>query len=143
MNKEKTLGRRRISRAFRVRKKLHGCAERPRFSVACTLKHVSVQVIDDVSGKTLVSASTYEKDVQTSVKYGGNCAAASEIGKLIAQRALAAGITQVQFDRGHSRYHGRVAALAEAAREAGLKKHFRDRARLPKKSLDFGSFTEI
>ena len=69
----------------------------------------------------MVTASTYEEAVKKSVAYGGNCAAATEIGKLIAQRAMAAGVTQVQFDRGSNRYHGRIAALATAAREAGLK----------------------
>lgn len=121
VNKEKLLNRRRTNRAHRVRKKLHGCTERPRFAVSRSLKHVSAQIIDDVTGKTLVSASTYEKNVHEKVPYGGNAAAATEIGKLIAERALAAGIAQVQFDRGHSRYHGRVAALADAARAAGLK----------------------
>lgn len=119
MNKEKTLGRRRVRRAYRVRKRLHGTVERPRLTVDRSLKHIAVQIIDDVAGKTLVSASTREKEGAGG--YGGNKSSAAAIGKLIAERAVAAGITQVQFDRGDTRYHGRVAALADAAREAGLK----------------------
>jgi large subunit ribosomal protein L18 len=121
VNKEKLLNRRRIRRAFRVRKKFTGSAEKPRLSVDRSLKHIAVQIIDDVAGKTLVSASTRDAETRGKTKYGGNKDAASSIGKLIAERALAAGISQVQFDRGDNRYHGRVAALAEAAREAGLK----------------------
>lgn len=85
-----------------------------------TLQNISVQLIDDARGVTLASATTRDKALKSSVKYGGNCAAAAEVGKIIAQRALAAGIQQVTFDRGHNKYHGRVAALADAAREAGL-----------------------
>jgi len=80
--------------------------------------NVGVQLIDDESGKTIASASTRDKAI--SVTYGGNCEAASQIGKIIAEKAIAAGIKTVRFDRGHLKYHGRVAALADAAREAGL-----------------------
>jgi large subunit ribosomal protein L18 len=78
------------------------------------------QIIDDIAGKTLVSASTRDKDLRGSVKFGGNIDAAKIVGKSVAEKALAAGIEQVCFDRGHCQYHGRVAALADAAREAGL-----------------------
>jgi len=103
----------------RIRKDVRGSAERPRLAVFRSLRHIYTQVIDDAKGQTLVSASTAEKS--GSVKNGGNIAAAVETGKVIAQRAKEAGIDQVVFDRGGHRYHGRVKALAEAAREAGLK----------------------
>jgi large subunit ribosomal protein L18 len=80
----------------------------------------SAQLIDDLAGKTLVSGSTREKELRGSIGYGGNCAAAAKLGKVVAERAKAAGIERVAFDRGHCRYHGRVAAFADAAREAGL-----------------------
>jgi large subunit ribosomal protein L18 len=85
-----------------------------------SLKNVGCQVIDDTTGQTLVSVSTRDKSVRDQVGYGGNKTAAQAIGKMIAEKALAAGISQVCFDRGHYKYHGRVAALADAAREAGL-----------------------
>jgi large subunit ribosomal protein L18 len=83
-------------------------------------KHIYAQVIDDAAGKTIASASTLDKELRESVKYGGNKAAAAAVGKVVAQRALAAGVTQVAFDRRQYKYHGRVAALANAARDAGL-----------------------
>ena len=89
-------------------------------SVSRSHKHIGVQIIDDVRGQTLVSASTQEKDVAGKIQYGGNQDAAVEIGKIIAERASTIEIRQVCFDRGSYKYHGRVAALAEAAREAGL-----------------------
>lgn len=89
-------------------------------SVARSHKHISAQVIDDLSGKTLVSASSLDKKLSGSLKAGGNRDAAQVVGKAIAERAIAAGIKAVCFDRGPYRYHGRVAALAEAAREGGL-----------------------
>jgi large subunit ribosomal protein L18 len=101
----------------RIRKKLQGTAERPRLNVYRSLNHIYVQVVDDLNGKTLVSASTAEGEGKTS---GGNVAAAKEIGKAIAERAKAKGITKVVFDRGGYIYHGRVKALADAAREGGL-----------------------
>ncbi len=110
----------RTRRKHRVRKHIRGTAERPRLSVFRSLKHTYAQVIDDVAGKTLVSASSVDKDLSGEVKYGGNRAAAEVIGKLVAERARAAGITKVCFDRGSCQYHGRVAALANAAREGGL-----------------------
>jgi large subunit ribosomal protein L18 len=103
-----------------VRKRIRGTAERPRLTVFRSLKHTYAQVIDDSIGRTLVSASTLDKDLAGSLKYGGNIEAATAIGKAIAERALAAGIKQVAFDRGPAQYHGRVAALAQAAREGGL-----------------------
>jgi large subunit ribosomal protein L18 len=111
------LNRQRLRRKFRVRKRLTGTPERPRLSVTRSHKNISVQVIDDEAGKTLASASTLEKAISA---YGGNKDAAALIGKAIAERAVAAGVKQVCFDRGPYKYHGRVAALADAAREAGL-----------------------
>lgn len=102
----------------RVRAKISGTAERPRLCVFRSLSNIYAQVIDDVAGKTLVSASTLDKSLEA---YGGNTEAAKAVGKLVAERALAAGIENVVFDRGGYLYHGRVAALAESAREAGLK----------------------
>ena len=110
----------RTRRAFRVRKRIRGTSDRPRLTVHRSNQHIYVQVIDDVSGKTLAAASTVDKDLRSDVKYGGNKTAAQAIGKAIAERAKAAGVTQVRFDRGPSQYHGRVAALADAAREGGL-----------------------
>lgn len=102
----------------RIRKKLAGTTERPRLAVFRSLNHIYVQVIDDVKGVTVVSASTAEKEFRG--RAGGNVAAAKDIGKLIAERAKEKGITSVVFDRGGYIYHGRVRSLAEAAREAGL-----------------------
>jgi large subunit ribosomal protein L18 len=107
-------------RAFRVRNRVRGTAERPRMCVNRSLKNLSVQLIDDASGKTLVSATTLDKALRSDFKTGGNCDAASKLGKIVAEKALAAGVKQVAFDRGRCRYHGRVAALADAARAAGL-----------------------
>ena len=103
----------------RIRKKLQGTAERPRLNVYRSLNHIYAQVIDDMSGRTLVSASTAEGKKENR-RTGGNVAAAKEIGKTIAERAKAKGVTKVVFDRGGYIYHGRVKALADAAREAGL-----------------------
>jgi large subunit ribosomal protein L18 len=85
-----------------------------------TLKNIGVQLIDDTAGRTIVSATTQDKAVRAKVKYGGNCAAATILGQVIAEKAIAAGVKEVAFDRGHCKYHGRVAALADAAREGGL-----------------------
>ncbi len=104
----------------RIRKKVHGTAERPRLAVFRSLKHIYAQIIDDESGRTLVAASTLEKDLRS--EKNGNIEAARRVGKAIAEKALAAGITKVVFDRGGYVYHGRVKALIEAAREAGLNK---------------------
>jgi len=100
----------------RIREKMAGTAERPRLNVYRSLNHIYAQVIDDQKGETLLSAST----LQAKAKTGGNVAAAKEIGKAIAEQAVAKGIKRVVFDRGGYLYHGRVKALADAAREAGL-----------------------
>ena len=103
----------------RVRAKVAGTAERPRLNVFRSLNHIYAQVIDDASATTLASASTLTKKGEDK-KAGGNIAAASEVGKLIAERAKDKGVTKVVFDRGGYLYHGRIKALADAAREAGL-----------------------
>jgi large subunit ribosomal protein L18 len=111
----------RVRRHIRLRKKLSGTAERPRLSVYKSLHHIYAQLIDDVQGKTLLSASTVDPEVRTQINgYGGNIESAKLVGKLIAQKAQDKGIKQVVFDRGGYKFHGRVAALAEAARENGL-----------------------
>jgi large subunit ribosomal protein L18 len=120
MEHSRRLLRLRQRRAFRVRKRVRGTTERPRLSVVRSHKHISVQVIDDLSGKTLVAASSQDKQLTGKLKSGGNSDAAQAVGKAIAERAIAAGIKAVCFDRGAYRYHGRVAALANAAREGGL-----------------------
>ena len=108
----------RIRRHRRVRKQVRGTIQRPRLAVFRSNKHISAQVIDDVAGRTLASASTVETSVATSGT--GNVDAATEVGRLVAERAKAAGVDKVVFDRGGFLYHGRVAAVADAAREAGL-----------------------
>lgn len=120
MDHSKHLLQQRKRRAFRVRKRIRGTEERPRLSVARSHKHISVQIIDDDSGKTLASASSLDKKLAGKLKSGANCDAAQAVGKAIAERAIAAGIKAVCFDRGPYRYHGRVATLANAAREGGL-----------------------
>lgn len=108
-------------RAARVRRQLKKVAgERPRLSVHRSSKHIYAQIIDDVKGHTLASASTLEKDLKGSLKTGADQAAATQVGKLLAERAVKAGVKEVVFDRGPYIYHGRVKALAEAAREGGL-----------------------
>ncbi|QDH16464.1 50S ribosomal protein L18 [Swingsia samuiensis] len=109
--------RRRQRLRFQLRRKSGG---RPRLSVFRSSKHIHAQIIDDAQGRTLASASTLEKDIRSNGKTGANVDAASVIGKLIAERALEAGVKTVVFDRGAYVYHGRVKALAEAAREGGL-----------------------
>lgn len=104
----------------RVRTKVSGTAERPRLSVYRSVGHIYAQVIDDRSGRTLVSASSIDKEVKKGLKGGGNIASAKAVGKIIAERAKAAEVVKVVFDRGGYKYHGRVKALADAAREAGL-----------------------
>jgi large subunit ribosomal protein L18 len=105
----------------RIRRKVRGSTERPRLAVYRSLNHIYAQVIDDERGQTLASASTTEKDLRSGT--GGNIEAAERIGRTIAERALAAGISQVVFDRGGYLYHGRVKALTDAARAAGLNKN--------------------
>ncbi|MDP9147220.1 MAG: 50S ribosomal protein L18 [Acidobacteriota bacterium] len=104
----------------RVRTKVSGTTERPRLCVYRSLGHIYAQVIDDRTGNTLVSASSVDGETKKNLKSGGNIAAAKVIGKAVAERAKAAGVQKVVFDRGGYKYHGRVKALADAAREAGL-----------------------
>ncbi|MDP9337247.1 MAG: 50S ribosomal protein L18 [Acidobacteriota bacterium] len=104
----------------RVRTKVSGTTERPRLCVYRSLGHIYAQVIDDRTGNTLVSASSVDGETKKNLKTGGNIAAAKVIGKSVAERAKAAGVHKVVFDRGGYKYHGRVKALADAAREAGL-----------------------
>ena len=121
MSVKQKLAKRVVRRRFRVRNTIRRSAKgRPRLSVFRSNKHIYAQIIDDAEGRTLVSASTMEKTIAGAGGYGGNKEFASKIGKLIAQRAKEQGITEVVFDRGPYQYHGRVAALADAAREAGL-----------------------
>jgi len=105
---------------LRVRKKISGTPARPRLCVFRSNTNIYAQIIDDTTGTTLVSASTLEKALKDSLEFGGNITGASAVGKLVAERALEKGISEVVFDRGGYIFHGRVAALAEAAREAGL-----------------------
>ena len=114
----KNVTRRRVHE--RIRKKVMGTSERPRLNVYRSLNHIYVQVIDDMKGVTLVSANSAEGNKETR-RVGGNLAAAKNVGKAVAERAKAKGIEKVVFDRGGYIYHGRVKALADAAREAGLK----------------------
>jgi large subunit ribosomal protein L18 len=105
----------------RVRQRVTGTTERPRLCVFRSLHHIYAQVIDDQNGRTLASASSLDTGTRATLKGGGNIAAARIVGKIIAERARSAGVQQVVFDRGGYMYHGRVQALANAAREAGLK----------------------
>lgn len=107
-------------RHLRVRKKIQGTQARPRLNVFRSSKHIYAQLIDDVSGVTIVSASTLDKELNGQIENGGNIDAAQKVGQLVAQRAKEKGLGQVVFDRGGYLYHGRVQALADAAREAGL-----------------------
>lgn len=120
MNHQRAKHQQRLRRRFRVSKRTRGSAERPRLCVVRTLKHMYAQVIDDEAGKTVASASTVDTELRGGVKYGGNKTAAEAVGKAIAERAIAAGVKQVCFDRREFKYHGRVEALAAAARKAGL-----------------------
>ena len=110
----------RVKKHNRMRNKIQGTAQRPRLSVFRSEKHIYAQIIDDMTGTTLVAASTVEKDIKASVKATSNVEAAAAVGTAIAKKAAAKGIEEVVFDRGGFLYHGRVKALAEAAREAGL-----------------------
>lgn len=116
--KSELFGRRRRRARYRLRQR---SSERPRLSVFRSSKHIYAQVIDDRAGRTVAAASTLESDVKGKLSTGADREAAKTVGALVAERALAAGITEVVFDRGGYRYHGRVQALADAARETGLK----------------------
>jgi large subunit ribosomal protein L18 len=107
-------------RKMRVRNHLSGTSNRPRLSVHRTHKHIYAQIIDDMTGRTVCSASSMNKDLPETLKHGGNIKAAEMIGMLVAQRAVMHGVKQIVFDRGSCKYHGRVKALADAARKAGL-----------------------
>ena len=111
----------RIKRHQRIRKRLQGTGEKPRLSVYKSLNHIYAQLIDDAAGKTILSASTLEKEIGAALKHGGNLEAAKKVGASLAQKALGKKITNVVFDRAGYRYHGCVKALADAAREQGLK----------------------
>ena len=115
----KDTARRRIH--LRIRTQLYGRAQLPRLSVFRSINHIYAQIVDDTRGQTLVSASSRDKEVRTTLKTGGNVAAAKVVGLALAKRASSAGISCVVFDRGGYAYHGRVKALADAARGAGLK----------------------
>ena len=120
MISKKSSNAQRIKRHLRVRKNISGTPNRPRLNVYRSLSNIYAQIIDDVAGKTLVSASSLDKEIKEKVSYGGNKEAAKEVGLLVAKRALEAGIKAVVFDRGGYVYHGRVQELAEGAREGGL-----------------------
>jgi len=119
MNHQKAKEIRRKRRRNHVRRKIVGTAERPRLCVHRSSKHIYAQLIDDLTGVTLATASSRSKDA--GISYGGNIKASQVVGKKLAEAALAKGITLAAFDRGHYRYHGRIKALADAAREGGLK----------------------
>ncbi|GAB6064398.1 50S ribosomal protein L18 [Deferrisoma palaeochoriense] len=120
MNRLEAKRRARLARKKRVRKKIRGTPERPRLTVYKSLKHIYAQIIDDSTGRTLVAASTVARDLRGDLKSTGNVEAARAVGLAIGRKALARDITRVVFDRNGYLYHGKVKALAEAAREAGL-----------------------
>ena len=120
MNKNKFLNKQRQRRAFHTRNRLRSDSDAPRMCVTRANNNIYCQIIDDEAGKTIVAVGTQSKEVRDSIGYGGNANAASKIGAAVAEKALAAGIKKVKFDRGAQKYHGRLAALADAAREAGL-----------------------
>ena len=117
--KNKNINQRQI-RHKRIRKKVKGTAQRPRLCVFRSLKGLSAQIIDDIEGNTLVSASTFDKASRAAVGYGGNLKAAEKLGQLLASKAKGKGVSKVVFDRCGYAYHGRIKAFAESARKAGL-----------------------
>ncbi|MCD6518668.1 MAG: 50S ribosomal protein L18 [Anaerolineae bacterium] len=121
MDKATRVRQARLRRHRRVRKKVFGTSERPRLNVFRSLRHIYAQVIDDTQGRTLVSASTLDREIRDQCAGLAKTEAAKLVGQVVAKRALASGVTKVVFDRGGYKYHGRVKALAEGAREAGLK----------------------
>ena len=121
MISKKSSNAQRIKRHLRVRKNISGTPARPRLNVYRSLSNIYAQVIDDTTGNTLVAASSLDKEIKEKLGYGGNKAAAKQVGLTVAERALEKGITAVVFDRGGYLYHGRVSELAEGAREGGLK----------------------
>jgi len=120
VNKNKFLNKQRQRRVFHTRNRLRSDSDAPRMCVTRSNKNIYCQIIDDEAGKTLVAVGSQSKEIRESLGYGGNSDAAGKIGATIAEKALAAGIKKVKFDRGANKYHGRLAALADAAREAGL-----------------------
>ena len=120
MKKQIKLNKSRRTRKFRVSNAVKKYSTRPRLAVFRSHKHISAQVIDDNKGLTLASASTRDKELRGSIAYGGNCDAAAKVGETVAKKAVAAGVTQVVFDRRGYKYHGRVKSLADAARDNGL-----------------------
>src|SRR2546423_673428 len=120
-DKQKDKQQRLERRKWGIRKSLFGSPERPRLSVFRSDKHIYAQIIDDYAGKTLASAASTVGDVRGDLKNGGNIEAAKRVGRAIAEKAKGVGVTQVAFDRGGRMYHGRIKALADAAREGGLK----------------------
>ena len=121
MQHQRQILRQRQRRAIRVRNRVKRYASRPRLAIFRSHQNIYAQIIDDAEGKTLVSASSRDQVLRQGLPYGGNKTAAAAVGKALAQRALEAGVKEVVFDRRDYKFHGRVAALAEAAREAGLK----------------------
>ena len=120
MNKQKANTKRTDRRKKRVRKKVLGTAEKPRLAVFRSLRHIYAQIIDDDCGATLVSASTRAEKIDEKINHFGNCQAAAAVGQTVARKALELGIRKVCFDRRAYKYHGRVKALAQSARDAGL-----------------------
>lgn len=119
-NQRKLVDTRRLRRQRHVRKRIFGTTERPRLAIFRSSKHIYAQVIDDARGSTLAQASTLDPEIKGQQTYGGNKSAATIVGRVVAERAKKAGIDKVCFDRRSYKYHGRVQALADAAREAGL-----------------------
>ncbi|MBQ9454497.1 MAG: 50S ribosomal protein L18 [Thermoguttaceae bacterium] len=120
MERTKINSKQRQRRCWRVTNRIKANSTRPRLAIFRSLKNISAQIIDDKTGTTLAHASSLEKDIASELKYGGNVAAATRVGQILAERALANGVTCATVDRRSYRYHGRVAALADAARAAGL-----------------------
>ncbi len=120
MDSNKFKAQKRLRRRYHGRKKCFGDPQRPRLNVYRSLRHMYAQIIDDESGNTLVAASTGDKSLEAECKNGGNRTAAAAVGKLLARKALEVGIHQVKFDRNGFKFHGRVKAMADAAREGGL-----------------------
>lgn len=120
MERTKINNKQRQRRCWRVTNRIKANSTRPRLAIFRSLKNISAQIIDDKTGTTLAHASSLEKDIASELKYGGNVAAAAKVGQILAERALANGVTCATVDRRSYRYHGRVAALADAARAAGL-----------------------
>ena len=121
MNSQKMKAKGRARRKRRVRRRVFGEPGRPRLTIFRSLGHIYAQIVDDVAAQTLASASSLSKELKGKVKSGGNIESAKVVGKLLGEKAIAAGITQITFDRNGYRYHGRVKAFSDAAREAGLK----------------------